>query len=126
MTQTKGQVLWLDLTVENPGALKDFYASVFGWTSRDVSMGDYSDYAMLADDGEAVAGVCHKRGPNAGVPPVWMAYVGVASLGRALEAVRAGGGEIIEERRGVNTASMAFIKDPAGTMIAMIEVDQGD
>jgi len=32
-------------------------------------MGKYEDYSMLAASGEAVAGVCHSRGPNANLPP---------------------------------------------------------
>lgn len=125
MTGNSGRLLWYDLTVENADDLRDFYARVCGWTPKDVSMGDYADYAMEAG-GEAVAGVCHKRGPNADLPPVWLAYVGVPSLDAALQAVRDGGGEVIEERRGVNTDSMAVIRDPAGAMLALIEVSGED
>lgn len=124
MTQNAGRLLWFDLTTDHAEELRDFYASVFGWTVQDVSMGDYADYAMSAGD-DAVAGICHRKGPNAGVPPVWMAYVGVPSLSDALEAVRAGGGEVLEERSGDKTTPMAFIRDPAGAMIAMIETSDG-
>jgi predicted enzyme related to lactoylglutathione lyase len=63
-----GRVAWLDLTVSDATATRDFYRLVVGWTAKDVEMMDaskrYADYTMLGDDGNAAAGVCHARGVN--------------------------------------------------------------
>lgn len=64
---TFGAIGWIDLTVPNAPAVRDFYAAVVGWTVQDVKMGDYADYTMrTSESGEAVAGVCHAQGTNVG------------------------------------------------------------
>ena len=66
-TPKPGTITWQDLTVGDAEALRDFYAAVVGWTPEPVKMGDYADFTMKAD-GEPIAGVCHARGHNAGLP----------------------------------------------------------
>jgi predicted enzyme related to lactoylglutathione lyase len=67
-----GQVAWIDLTVPNAEAVRDFYQQVTGWTASSVDMGGYADYCMSSAAGNMVAGICHARGVNAELPPVWM------------------------------------------------------
>ncbi len=60
-----GKIGWIDITVDDADGLRDFYREVVGWTSEDVSMGEYSDYSMaMPGTGEAVTGICHARGSN--------------------------------------------------------------
>ncbi len=68
-----GTIGWVDLTVENAESLRDFYAAVVGWKPEAVAMKGYNDFNMTAQ-GEAVAGICHARGANADIPPVWLLY----------------------------------------------------
>ena len=57
-----GGITWVDLTVENASATKDFYREVVGWTVTDVEMGGYNDYCMNEPQtGKTVAGICHAR-----------------------------------------------------------------
>ena len=63
-----GTIGWRDLTVENAVQIRDFYSDVVGWQHSPVAMGDYDDFNMLAGNGETVAGICHARGGNAGLP----------------------------------------------------------
>jgi len=61
-----GTIAWVDLTVPDASATRDFYAAVTGWKAADVPMGDYSDYSIhTPSDAKAVADVCHARGTNA-------------------------------------------------------------
>ena len=70
-----GKIGWVDLTVASAEELRDFYARVTGWRPQPVSMGDYSDFTMMLPTGaEPVAGICHARGTNAGLPPQWLIY----------------------------------------------------
>lgn len=118
-TPRPGTLGWLDLTVDDADGLRDFYADVVGWTTEALSMGDYDDHVMKAGD-EAVAGVCHRRGPNAHLPAVWMPYVVVADLERSLAAVTARGGERVGDvRDGGGGAKMALIRDPAGAWLTL-------
>ena len=56
-----GQVAWIDLTVPNAEAVRDFYQQVTGWTASSVDMGGYADYCMSSAAGNMVAGICHAR-----------------------------------------------------------------
>ena len=58
-----GSVGWIDLTVPDAAAVRDFYQAVVGWTVSPVKMGDYDDFCMNPPStGQPVAGVCHARG----------------------------------------------------------------
>ncbi|MGH9367705.1 MAG: VOC family protein, partial [Thermoanaerobaculia bacterium] len=73
--QPIGSIGWVDLTVENADAVRDFYRDVTGWTISPVDMGGYSDYCMNEPaSGKSVAGVCHARGVNADLPAQWLIY----------------------------------------------------
>lgn len=113
-----GRIGWIDLTVPAADAVRDFYSAVAGWTAAPVSMGDYDDYAMVpAGGGDAVAGICHARGPNADLPPQWMIYIVVDDLDGAMARVKAHGGEVVHGP-GENRP-MATVRDPAGAMFAL-------
>jgi predicted enzyme related to lactoylglutathione lyase len=120
---TPGSVGWFDLTVADPDGVRDFYAATVGWTPQPLSMGDYSDYLMtVAATGAPVAGVCHARGQNAGLPPVWLVYITVADLDASLAACRAHGGEVIGGPRAAGGgARYAVVRDPAGAVAAFFE-----
>lgn len=91
-----GAFQWADLTVPNALEIKDFYARVIGFSVQEVSMGTYEDYCLNSPtDGFTKAGVCHSRGANEGLPPVWLVYFNVADLEVSLVAVQESGGKII-------------------------------
>ena len=46
MTEQTGKIGWIDITVDDAGALRDFYADVVGLRPEPVSMGDYDDFNM--------------------------------------------------------------------------------
>lgn len=118
-----GAIGWFDLTVDDAEQVRDFYKEVVGWRHQDISMGDYSDYAMLRpEDGEGVAGVCHNRGSNQGLPPQWLIYVTVADLAHSLARCEALGGEVVQPRRDMGAyGAMAVVRDPAGACMALME-----
>ena len=81
MSNDIGKVGWIDITVADATGLKDFYKEVVGWDVEESSMGDYSDYTVMAPgSGEAVAGICHARGSNADQPGGWLIYITVADV----------------------------------------------
>ena len=120
-----GCISWLDLTVSDASATRDFYRQVVGWSVQDVDMEDaserYADYNMLASDGNPVAGVCHARGVNLGLPPNWMIYLPVGDLTESLRRVREGGGKVIKAARGTDGEyAYAAIQDPVGAFLALV------
>lgn len=121
-----GRILWMDLTVPDAAATRDFYREVIGWTTQEIEMEDggerYADYAMIGPDANGLAGVCYARGANAGLPPVWMLYVAVGDLEESLRRVEEEGGEVV--RRG-DTAeehgiAYAVIRDPVGAYMGLM------
>ena len=120
-----GCLAWLDLTVPDASAARNFYRQVVGWSVQDVAMGDalerYADYNMVGDDGLPAAGVCHARGVNLGLPAVWMIYLPVGDLAESLRRVQGGGGKVIKVTRGTDGEyAYAAIQDPVGTCLALV------
>jgi len=117
-----GHLGWLDLTVPDAPAIRDFYADVVGWTAEPQSMGDYEDFVMMASDGDAIAGICHRRGDNADLPAMWIPYVVVTDLTGSVARCREGGGHVLGGIREMGGAGLyAFIRDPAGAVLALFQ-----
>ena len=115
-------IVWVDLTVPDAHELRDFYAAVAGWRPEPVDMGEYADFSMCdPDTGDAAAGVCHARGPNAGLPPVWMVYFTVPDLDASLAEVEAAGGAVVQPPKGAGGVRYAVIRDPAGAVCALAQ-----
>lgn len=118
-----GSITWADLTVENAERLRDFYSAVVGWTSSGVDMGGYSDFNMNdPETGTPLAGVCHARGGNAELPPVWLIYVNVEDIERSVARCVELGGQVISGPKGVGgQGRYCVIRDPAGAALALFE-----
>ena len=116
-----GSVLWTDLTVPNAVEIKDFYSKVIGWKSEPVSMGDYNDFNMNSPStGRTTAGVCHSRGGNANLPPVWMVYFTVENVDESAKKCVENGGKIISPPKDMGKyARYCVIEDPAGAVAAL-------
>ena len=115
-----GCISWLDLTVLDASATRDFYRQAIGWSVEDVEMEDagerYADYNMCGADGSPAAAVCDARGVNLGLPPVWMIY-----LPESPRRVREGGGKVIKTTRGIDgKEACAVIQDPVGAWLALV------
>lgn len=119
-----GRIGWLDLTVANADATRDFYRRVVGWSVENVAMQDgtarYADYNMVRADGSPGAGVCHARGINLDLPPVWMLYLPVGDLAESLRRVEEEGGKLIKSARG-NEGQYLYlaVQDPVGAYFAL-------
>jgi predicted enzyme related to lactoylglutathione lyase len=118
-----GRIGWVDLTVPDAVALRDFYAGVVGWEFDPHPMGDYEDFSMKEPGGgKVVAGICHARGVNSGMPPQWLLYIAVADLESSLENVRTRGGKQVGDVRELGAyGRMCVIEDPAGAVVALIQ-----
>ncbi len=124
-TARMGRISWLDLTVSDASTTRDFYRQVVGWSVQDVEMEDaserYADYNMLGDDGDPAAGICHARGVNRDLPPVWMLYLPVGDLAESLRRVREEGGKVLKATRGTDGEyAYAAVEDPVGACLALV------
>ena len=124
MTDSRpGTIAWTDLTVPDAERVRDFYQAVVGWTAHAVDMGGYADNAMIPPGGDdPVAGICHARGINAGLPPVWLVYITVEDLDASLRACEALGGRVLHPPRALGpSVRFCVIEDPAGAVAALIQ-----
>lgn len=121
--QPVGSVGWMDLTVKDAVAVKDFYRDVVGWTATGLDMGGYEDFLMIPPGSEApAAGVCHARGPNADLPGGWLVYITVEDLDRSLERVTSMGGRVRGQVRSAGgMGRFCIIEDPSGAVSALFE-----
>jgi uncharacterized protein len=116
-----GKVEWMDLTVEDAPKLRDFYASVVGWNTDAVPMGNYDDFNMnLPGSTTTIAGICHARGSNAKLPAQWLMYVRVASVAASVNECESRGGKILDGPRRLGSNRFAVIEDPAGAVMALV------
>jgi uncharacterized protein len=121
-TSTPGTIAWQDLTVPNAEQVRDFYLAVVGWEAKPESMGEYSDFNMIAPStGQTVAGVCHARGVNADVPPQWLIYIIVEDIDRAAQTCVEKGGSVVVGPRASGGGRICVIKDPAGATCALFK-----
>ena len=117
-----GHIGWVDLTIEEAPAVRDFYQEVIGWSSQGLSMGDYDDFTMVASDGKALAGICHAKGPNVGLPAAWLIYINVADLDESMARCRDLGGEVLAGPKEIGGyGRYCVIQDPAGACCALFE-----
>ena len=122
-----GSIGWFDLTVENADEVREFYREVVGWTETPLDMGGYSDHCMnQPGDGKTVAGICHARGSNQGLPAQWLIYITVADLDESLKQATELGGKVLSPiRDGGGGARYAVVQDPAGAVAALFQAGKG-
>jgi predicted enzyme related to lactoylglutathione lyase len=108
-----------ELTTIDPAAARQFYGDLFGWTSEEfMPMGDLGEYRFLAHGGTTIGAVCQ---PGPGASAGWRYYIRVPSIGRAVEAVKAGGGTIAMGPHEVPGGDHIIIgKDPQGAEYALV------
>lgn len=119
-----GTIVGFDISVPDAGTIRDFYTSVIGWEAEGFDMGEYEDYFMSAPGSTGpVAGICHARGQNASLPPVWLAYIAVADLDASIAACESLGGSVVfgPSAPAGEANRYCVIRDPAGAHLALLQ-----
>lgn len=119
-----GSIISADLTVTNTEEILAFYQKVVGWSVEGLTLtdedGTYEDYVVKNTNGDWVGGICHARGSNLGLPPVWLIYVPVPDLKASMAQVEALGGSIIKQATGDDgQIHYVVIRDPSGAAMAL-------
>lgn len=117
-----GAYSWHELATTDVSAALSFYTELFGWEKGPTHPmgGDVGDYQLVTQGGQQIGGL-YKSSPTA-MPPSWLTYVNVADIDKAANAVKGGGGRIINGPMQVPGGSwIAQATDPQGGMFAVIE-----
>ena len=107
-----GTPCWLDISVPDTAAAKEFYGAVMGWDFNDMGPG-YANYVIAGRNGVAAAGIGVQQSPDQ--PVRWLMYLASDDAAATAQAVRAHGGQVMLEPMpmpGLGTMCMAA--DPQG------------
>ena len=122
-TQTKhGQFSWNELLTTDPNAATKFYTQLFGWTTQDFPMPDFT-YTVVrmggADMGQG--GIMPIPTHAKGMPPSWFSYVTVDNVDATAKQAEQLGGKIMVEPTDIpQVGRFAVIQDPQGAAISII------
>ena len=74
----------------------------------------------VPDTAHPIAGICHARGSNAGLPPTWLVYITVEDVDASAQTCRELGGEVVAAPRDMGEMGrFCVIQDPAGAIAAL-------
>lgn len=122
MVNPHGSFIWYELMTTDPEAAKRFYGDVVGWTIGDPAPGDV-EYRMIgAPDGFA-GGVLTLTPEmcDGGARPVWLGYLGVDDVDRAVEKAVAAGAQVrMEAFDAPGVGRIGMIADPQGVPIYLM------
>ncbi len=115
-----GSLGWAELDTPDVAGATAFYRDVFGWEC--VHQGRHTgEYYFWKRDGAEVGGMLSLAEPWAkGIPPHWLAYLGVESADATLALVAAKGGTAVTEVMEVaGRLRFAIVRDPQGAVFAI-------
>lgn len=114
------RVRWNELSTTDPEAAVDFYRRQFGWGQEgDMDMGEMGKYRFIQSGATAIGAVMRKP-PQLPVP-VWSYYIGVDDVSRAVEAINAGGGKVVNGPMEIPGGEFALNGiDPQGAAFGLV------
>ncbi len=116
--QPPNHPIWADLASDDLERSKEFYGSLFGWTSETVAPPEAGSYTMFHLDGKMVAAAQTTMEGQA--PAVWRIYVHVTDAEASTEKAREAGATIFMGPMDVfDTGRLTFLADPTGAAIGL-------
>lgn len=120
-----GAMGWNELMTRDVDGSKEFYGSIFGWTtsSLDFEGGTYILWHHPDDESEGIAGMMEMAGDEwpADMPPHWMVYFAVDDTdATASKAEELGGAISVPPFDIEGTGRMAVLNDPQGGVFSVI------
>jgi uncharacterized protein len=111
-----GSFCWIELATTDAAAARSFYTQLFGWTVREIAMGEQGFYYILQKDGRDAAAL-YKEGR---MPPNWVSYISVKDVDAAAEQAKTLGGQVHVPPFDVfDSGRMAILGDPQGATFAI-------
>ena len=88
------RVRWNELSTTDPDGAIRFYGEQFGWSQEGaMPMGEMGEYRFIQNRGTNIGAVMKK--PAQLPASTWTYYFGVDDIDRAAEAVKSGGGQVV-------------------------------
>ena len=110
-----GMFCWIELATSDAAASRTFYASLFGWTAKDMPMPDGA-YTMLQKDGRDLGALYQTKE----IPPNWATYIAVENVdASAMSAGKLGANIVAPPFDVMEVGRMALVVDPQGATFAL-------
>ena len=113
-------VRWNELWSADPAKSIDFYKRRFGWSQEgDMDMGEMGKYQFVQHNGVGIGAVM----PTMPDMPqsMWNFYIGVDDIDRATDAVRSGGGQVVNGPQEIPGGEFAVnAVDPQGVLFGLV------
>jgi predicted enzyme related to lactoylglutathione lyase len=118
-----GTPCWVDLSVPDVDAAKEFYAAVFGWTYLDLGE-EFGHYQMCQRDGHSAAGIGPQQSPDQ--PPAWMTYLASDAVDDTAQKITENGGTVLAGPFDVPRAGrMCIALDSQGAAFGVWQATKG-
>jgi predicted enzyme related to lactoylglutathione lyase len=114
------RVRWNELSTTDPDGAIEFYGQQFGWGQQgDMDMGEMGKYRFIQSGGVNIGAVMRKP-PQLPVS-LWTYYIGVDDIDRAIEAIKSGGGQILNGPHEIPGGEFALNgMDPQGASFGLV------
>ena len=97
---------------------KEFYSKLFDWKLEDAPMPGGGSYTLIQVGTGTGGGMTVNQAP--GVPPHWLAYVGVDDVRASTRKAKDLGAKVVVDVMEVGEyGSMSVISDPTGATLAL-------
>jgi predicted enzyme related to lactoylglutathione lyase len=117
-TYQPGVPYWVELTSDDPAAVRVFYGGLLGWRFADADPSD-ADGAVVCALGGVPAGLIERAGD--GQPSRWTSYLYVDDIEQTLGHIIAEGGKAVRPpRASANGRRLATFTDPAGVVLRSV------
>ena len=115
-----GAMTWNELFTSDIDRAGKFYASVIGWTTQAIDMGNMGVYTLFDRPGEKgnAGGMMPLMQP--GVSSHWLVYFAVSDCDKSAQQVRELGGKVLSPPMDIpNIGRFAVVQDPQGATFAL-------
>ena len=116
MLTPKGKFGWYELMTSDTAAAATFYASVVGWSVKDIGMPGMP-YTIFGIGDHGIAGLLPlpEQAKAMGTPPMWIGYIAVEDCDAHVAAIIEAGGKQLREAVDVpGMLRFAVVADPQG------------
>lgn len=121
-----GDFCWVEHASAEPAETCLFYAALFGWQEADLPAAPVPGYAILALEGQWMAGVWPftEEQRAAEHPSRWIPFVRIEDLAKTLVRVKKLGGVVQGAKRAIDGfGRAAVVEDPQGVIFALWQPD---
>ncbi len=117
---SEGVFVWDELHTADVEQAKSFYSEVYGWSSRDMPMGEMGNYTIFQRRGDGDVGGCMRLMHGSQVH--WLAYIGTEDVDSTAERAKELGGNVLQEPTDIpEVGRFAIVQDPAGAVFGIFK-----